>query len=208
MEQVLALYSQPYDPQRPLICVDERPCQLIDDVLVPLPMKPGQPQREDYEYKRNGVCTVFMAFEPHTGFRIVEVRQRRTKQDYAAFMQKVADHPGYAQAEQIVVVEDNLNTHNPGAFYTMLPAAEAYAIGQRFQMVYTPKKGSWLNMVEIEFSVLARQCLNRRIGDQAILERQVLAWVEARNAKKVTVHWQCSLDQARDKFQRIYPELT
>ena len=207
MEQVLELYSLPYNPKRPVICVDERPCQLIEDKLVPMPMQPGQPKREDYEYKRNGVCTVFMAFEPLTGFRITEVRDRRTKQDYAAFMQQVAEHPHFAEAEQIVVVQDNLNTHNPGSFYTILPAQAAYAFGQRFEMVYTPNHGSWLNMAEIEFSVLSRQCLNRRIGDQEVMEREVLAWTVERNQKQATVHWQFTLDKARDKFKRFYPEL-
>lgn len=207
MEQVLALYSLPYNPKRPVICVDERPCQLIEDKLVPMPMEAGRPKREDYEYKRKGVCTVFIAFEPHTGFRITETRDRRTKQDYAAFMQKVAQHPHFAECEQIVVVQDNLNTHNPGSFYTIMPAEEAYAFGQRFEMVYTPHKASWLNMAEIEFSVLARQCLNRRIGDEAVLEREVRAWTEERNLKQATVHWQFTLDKARDKFQRFYPEL-
>jgi hypothetical protein len=207
MEEVLVRYHQPYNPLRPVICVDERPCQLIEDKLVPLPLEPGQPKREDYEYKRNGVCTIFMAFEPHTGFRITEVRARRTKQDYAAFMQTVAQHPRYAQAEQIVVIQDNLNTHNPGSFYTILPAEAAYAFGQHFEMIYTPKKASWLNMAEIEFSVLARQCLHRRIGTQEELEGEVLAWTDERNLKQATVHWQFTLDKARDKFQRFYPKL-
>jgi len=208
MEQILEVYQRPYDPHRPQICVDERPCQLLGDVLVPVPMAPGKPKREDYEYQRNGVCTVFLAFEPHTGFRLVEVRKQRTKKDYAAFMYKVAHHPRYAQAEQLVVVQDNLNTHNPGSFYTLLPAEAAYALGQRFEMLYTPKKASWLNMVEIEFSVLARQCLNRRIGSQDILEREVLAWAEERNQKQAKVHWQFTVDKARDKFKRSYPELS
>ena len=204
MEQLLEVYSRPYDPNCPQLCVDERPCQLIGDVLVPLPMEPGKPKRESYEYQRNGVCTVFIAFEPHTGFRMVEVRKQRTKQDYAAFMQKVTQHPRYAQSEQIVVVQDNLNTHNPGSFYTLFPPAEAYAMAQRFEMIYTPKKASWLNMAEIEFSVLARQCLNRRIGSQDLLEQEVLAWVEERNQIKATVHWQFTIDKAREKFKRFY----
>ena len=208
MEQVLEVYSRPYNPKRPQICVDERPCQLIGDILVPLPMEPGRPKRQDYEYKRNGVCTVFLAFEPHTGFRLVEVRKQRTKKDYARFMQKIAQHPRYAQAEQIGIVQDNLNTHNPGSFYTIMPPTEAYAFGQRFEMIYTPKKASWLNMAEIEFSVLSRQCLNRRIGDQETLEQEVLAWAEERNQKSATVHWQFTMDKARDKFKRFYPQLS
>ena len=208
MERILEVYNRPYDPKRPQICVDERPCQLIGDVLVPLPMEPGKPKRQDYEYKRNGVCTVFLAFEPHTGLRIVEVREQRTKKDYAHFMQKIAQHPRYAQAEQIGIVQDNLNTHNPGSFYTLMPPTEAHAFGQRFEMIYTPRKASWLNMAEIEFSVLARQCLNRRIGNQDVLAREVLAWAEERNQKRVTVHWQFTMEKARDKFTRFYPELS
>jgi len=207
MEQILGVYNLPYDPKRPTICVDERPCQLIADVLVPLPMEAGKPKREGYEYKRNGVCTVFMAFEPQTGFRFVEVRQRRTKHDYAGFMQAIAQHPRYDQAEQIRVVQDNLNTHNPGSFYTILPPEEAYDLGQRFEMIYTPKKASWLNMVEMEFSALSRQSLNRRIGQLEVLEREVRAWVEERNQKQVSVHWQFTIDKARVKFNRHYPEL-
>ena len=197
MEQILGVYNLPYDPKRPTICVDERPCQLIA----------GKPKREGYEYKRNGVCTVFMAFEPQTGFRYVEVHQRRTKKDYARFMQTVAQHPRYDQAEQIRVVQDNLNTHNPGSFYTILPPEEAYALGQRFEMIYTPKKASWLNMVQMEFSALSRQSLNRRIGQLELLEREVRAWVEERNHKQVSVHWQFTIDKARVKFNRHYPEL-
>ena len=167
MELILDLYEQPYDPKRPLICVDERPCQLIDDILVPLPMEPGKAKRQDYHYKRNGVCTIFIAFEPLTGRRIVQVRKRRTKKDYAAFMQYVAEH--YRQADQIVVVQDNLNTHNPGSFYAAFSPQDAFALAQRFDMYYTPTQASWLNMVELELSVLARQCLDRRIGDMETL---------------------------------------
>jgi hypothetical protein len=208
MEQILDVYSLPYDPKRPLLCVDERPCQLIEDVLVPLPMAAGKPKREGYQYKRNGVCTVFMAFEPLTGFRIVEVCQQRTKKDYARFMQKVAQHPRYAQAEQIRIVQDNLNTHNPGSFYTLLPPEKAYALGQRFEMIYTSTKASWLNMVEIEFSALSIQCLNRRIGHIDILTQEVQSWVEERNQKQIKVHWQFTVDNAREKFKNHYPELS
>lgn len=206
MEAILDLYEQPYDPKRPLICVDERPCQLLDDILVPLPMEPGKTKRQDYHYKRNGVCTIFIAFEPLTGRRIVQVRKRRTKKDYAAFMKFVAGH--YPQAEQIVVIQDNLNTHNPGAFYAAFTPPEAFALAQRFEMHYTPTKASWLNMVEIELSVLARQCLDRRIADIETLEREVMAWVEQRNRVRATVHWQFTKDRARDKFKKFYPNLS
>ena len=206
MENVLDLYERSYDPKRPLICVDERPCQLIGDVLVPLPMEPGKPKREGYQYKRNGVCTVFIAFEPLTGRRFVQVRKRRTKKDYAAFMKYVADH--YPEADQIVVVQDNLNTHHPGSFYAAFKPAAAFALAQRFEMHYTPHKASWLNMVEIELSILAKQCLDRRIDNFETLKTEVLAWVKERNAKQATVNWQFTKDMARDKFHKFYPNLS
>jgi hypothetical protein len=205
MEQILDLYEQPYQSKRPLICVDERPCQLIGDVLVPLPMKPGKPKREGYQYKRNGVCTIFIAFEPLTGWRFVQVRSQRTKIDYAHFMQAVANH--FAQVELIRVVQDNLNTHNPGSFYQAFKPEKAFALAQRFEMCYTPNKASWLNMVEIELSILSKQCLDRRIGDRQTLEREVLAWVKQRNQQRATVHWQFTKDCARDKFKKFYPTL-
>ena len=203
MENILYLYGLPYDPSRPLVCFDERPCQLIEDVLVPLPMEPGKTKREDYHYKRNGVCTVFIAFEPLTGRRFVQVRQRRTKKDYAEFMQELATNH-YPSAERIVLVQDNLNTHSPGSFYAAFDPDEAFALAQRFEMHYTPVKASWLNMVEIELSVLSKQCLDRRIGDLDILEREVLAWVRRRNDQHATVHWQFTQVKARDKFNRFY----
>jgi hypothetical protein len=203
MEDILHLYARPYDPKRPVICFDERPCQLLGDVLVPLPMEPGKPQREGYQYKRNGVCTVFIAFEPLTGRRWIQVRERRTKNDYAQFMAWVAAQ--YPEAEVIVLVQDNLNTHTPGSFYQAFSPEEAFALAQRFEMHYTPPKASWLNMVEIELSILSKQCLDRRIGDMATLEREALAWAEKRNAQRATVHWQFTSQKARDKFSRFYP---
>ena len=207
MENILYLYGLPYDPSRPLVCFDERPCQLIEDVLVPLPMDPGKTKREDYHYKRNGVCTVFIAFEPLTGRRFVQVRQRRTKKDYAEFMQELAESH-YPSAEQIVLVQDNLNTHSPGSFYAAFDPDEAFALAQRFEMHYTPTKASWLNMVEIELSVLSKQCLDRRIGDLDTLEREVLAWVRRRNDQHATVHWQFTQMKARDKFKRFYLDMS
>ena len=200
------LYELPYDPKRPLICIDERPCQLIGDVLVPIPMQPGKPKREGYQYKRHGVCTVFMALEPLTGWRFVMVRKRRTKKDYARFMQAVVDH--FVEAEKIMVVQDNLNTHNPGSFYQLFPPATAFALAQRFEMHYTPTKASWLNMVEIELSILSKQCLDRRIAEMETLEREVLAWVAQRNRQQATINWQFSQVKARDKFSRFYPALS
>jgi hypothetical protein len=203
MEDILHLYELAYDPKRPLICVDERPCQLIEDILVPLPMAPGQSKREDYHYKRNGVCTLFIAFEPLTGRRWVQVRKQRTKKDYAEFMQELAKQ--FPKADQLVIVQDNLNTHSPGSFYAAFRPEQAWALAQRFEMHYTPTQASWLNMVELELSTLCRQCLDRRIGDMQTLEREVLAWVKERNAKRATVHWQFTKSKARDKFSRFYP---
>lgn len=199
------LYEQPYDPNYPLLCFDERPCQLLGEVLVPVPMKPGQVKRQDYQYQRNGVCTVLIAFQPLTGWRFVQVRRQRTKKDYALFMQALAQH--FPQAEKIRLVQDNLNTHSPGSFYETLAPEAAFALAQRFEMHYTPKKASWLNMVEIELSILSKQCLDRRIADIETLRHEVLAWVNARNAKRATVHWQFTKDRARLKFQNFYPTL-
>ena len=166
-------------------------------------MEPGKPKRRDYHYKRNGVCTVFIAFEPLTGRRFVQVRKQRTKKDYAEFMQWVTAQ--YPRAETIVVVQDNLNTHNPGSFYQAFAPEQAFALAQRFEMHYTPTKASWLNMVEIELSILSKQCLDRRIADMETLEREALAWVEERNARRATIHWQFTKDKAREKFSRFYP---
>jgi hypothetical protein len=203
MENILHLYALPYDPKRPVVCVDERPCQLIDDVLVPLPMEPGKPKRQDYHYKRNGVCTVFIAFEPLMGHRFVQVREHRAGKDYALFMQSV--NAQYPEAEVIVVIQDNLSTHNPGSFYQAFTPEDAFALAQRFEMHYTPTKASWLNMVEIELSVLSKQCLDRRIGAMETLEREALAWTDERNTKRTTVHWQFTQDKARDKLAKFYP---
>ena len=203
METVLHLYQLPYDPMYRLVCVDERPCQLIDEVIAPIPMKSDKLKREDYHYKRNGVASLFIAFEPLTGQRIVEVRDRRTKVDYAHFLKKVAQH--YPQAVKIRLVQDNLNTHNPSAFYQTFEASQAFELTQRFEMHYTPKRASWLNMVEIERSVLSKQCLSRRIGEVSKLEREVTAWAEARNRDHASINWQFTLNQARRKFCRFYP---
>lgn len=203
MEKILDLYEQPYDPKHPLICFDERPCQLIDDVLTPLAMEPGKPKREDTQYKRKGVCSLLIAFEPLTGQRFVQIRKQRTKQDYAHFMKELAG-VRYPNAEQIVLIQDNLNTHSPGSFYATFPGAEAFALAESFQMHYTPNHASWLNMVEIELSILARQCLKRRIGDIQTLEGEVLALVKKRNDQKATVQWRFTKNDARNKFERFY----
>jgi len=206
MEDILYLYALPYDSKWPLLCFDERPCQLLEDVLAPLPLEPGRPRREDYHYKRNGVCTVFIAFEPHTGQRFVQIRKRRTKKDYAEFMQALAQQ--YAGAEKIRLIQDNLNTHTPGSFYAALDPEAAFALGQRFEMHYTPPRASWLNMVEIELSILSKQCLDRRIADIETLEREVLAWVKERNARRATVQWQFTTADARARFSKFYPGLS
>jgi hypothetical protein len=203
MEDVLHQYHLPYDPRHPLICFDERPCFLIEDVGGLLPMSPGKAKRYHYEYHKNGSCCVFLAFEPHTGFRSVEVRERRTASDYAAFMQTLlARH--YPGVESIRLVQDNLNTHTPGSFSEVLPPAEAFALAQKVEPHYTPKKGSWLNMAEIEFAALSKQCLDRRIPEVATLRREVLAWTERRNHEGKTVTWKFSQDKARQKLHRHY----
>jgi hypothetical protein len=202
MEEVLDVYEQPYDPQKPVICLDERPCQLIGDVVQPIPMKPGQVQRQDCYYKRNGTCVAMMAFEPLAGRRIIEVKERRTKKDYAKFIKKVEQ--AYRKAERIVLVQDNLNTHNPSSFYETFSPKRAFRLSQRFQMVYTPKKASWLNMAEIELSTLSKQCLDRRIGDIKTFSKEVHAWSGQRNRRKATVSWQFTKNVARDKLNRHY----
>lgn len=203
MEDVLHQYHLPYDPQHPLLCVDERPCFLIEEAGAILPMSPGKAKRYHYEYKKNGSCCVFLACEPQTGFRYVEVRDRRTAVDYAEFMQTLlARH--YPQAKSIRLVQDNLNTHTPGAFFEVLPPEEAFPLAQRLEPPYTPKKGSWLNMAEIEFAALSKQSLDRRIPDVETLRREVLAWAERRNQDKKTVQWKFSQPDARQKLHRHY----
>jgi len=205
MEQVLDCYEKPYNPDYPVVCFDERPCQLIEDVLQPIPVKEGQSKREDYHYKRNGTATVLAAIEPLKGKRIVEVRKQKTKKDYAEFMNEVVKH--YPKAKKIILIQDNLNTHNPSSFYENMPAQEAFALSQRFEMIYTPKKASWLNMAEIEFSALSKQCLDRRIGDLKMLIKEVGAWARKRNKYKVKINWQFTKNKAREKFERFYDDI-
>jgi DDE superfamily endonuclease len=202
MEDVLHLYGLPYDEQRPVVCFDEMPIQLLGDVVAPLEMKPGKPRREDYEYARGGVAVLLVAFEPLTGRRLVETSRQRTKADYCRFMQRVAGM--YPRAEKVVLVQDNLNTHNASSFYENLPAAEAFSLAQRFEMHYTPKKGSWLNMAELELSAISRICLSRRIASIAELDGEVQALVKERNELGVKVEWQFSVSQAREKLSRHY----
>jgi len=206
MEDLLTLYTQPEDPQRPLVCMDEVPKQLISDVCEPIPAQPGQSLRVDYEYQRNGVANLFMFFEPFQGQRHVKVTNTRTRVDRAEAMRELADeiHP---KAEKIIVVLDNLNTHTPAAFYLAFKPEEAQRLVQRFEFHFTPKHGSWLNMAEIELSVLSRQCINRRIPDEQTLAKEVHAWVDDRNSKVVKVDWRFSTAEARIKLKRLYPKI-
>lgn len=189
-----------------MLWYDERPCQLLGDVLVPLPLQPGHPRRYDYEYERHGTCCVLLAFEPHTGFRYVQVRERRTAIDYTQFMQALVRLHD-PTVERIRLVQDNVNTHTPGAFYHVLPPEEAFQFAQRFDRHYTPKKGSWLNMAEIELAALAKQCLDRRIPDRETLEKETLAWAHKRNQERKTVNWKFAQNAAREKLKNKYPML-
>ena len=202
MEDVLHLYGLPYDEQRPLVCFDELPVQLLGEVVAPLPMKECRSLRFDYEYEREGTACLLVAFEPLTGRRLVETSRRRTKADYCRFMRRVAGM--FPAAGQVVLVQDNLNTHDASSFYENLPPADAFALARRFEMHYTPKKGSWLNMAELELSALSRICLSRRISSIEALDREVQAIVKERNELKIKVEWQFSITQAREKLGRHY----
>jgi hypothetical protein len=206
MEDVLEVYKRPYDPKRPLVCMDEMPKQLLADLRAPLPVQPGQPLREDYEYKREGVADVFMVFEPLRGKRWIEITKQRRRQEWAEVMRKVSDEL-YPDAEKIVIVLDNLNTHSPASFYQVYPPTEARRLTERFEFHYTPKHGSWLNMAEIELSVLVRQCLNGRIPNLEVLSAEVSAWQDHRNSEVVKVHWQFTTADARVKLKKLYPNI-
>lgn len=205
MEDVLHLYSLPYDEKRPVVCFDELPVQLLGEVVAPLPLQAGKPERYDYEYEREGTACLLVAFEPLTGKRVVETSKQRTKADYCRFQRGVAEI--WPEAEKIVLVQDNLNTHNASSFYENLPPAEAFALAQRFEMHYTPKKGSWLNIAELELSALSRICLSRRLPSVQELDREVQALVKERNEFQITVTWQFSMAQARKKLSRHYEKV-
>ena len=205
MEHLLELYARPYDPRYPVVCFDERPCFLIGEVMEPLPGKVGQVAKEHYAYEKNGSCSLLAAIEPRTGNRLAQVHTRRTKREYTLFFQALAAR--YPDAVKIHLVQDNLNTHNASSFYEYLPAEDAFALAQRFEFHYTPKSASWLNMIEIEFSALARGCLHQRIPTQSQLEQEVLALVQERHDQHIRIHWQFSLEAARDKFQRHYVKI-
>ena len=202
MEDVLYLYNLPFDDKRPLICFDEMPVQLLGEVVVPLPMKEGQSTRFDYEYKREGTACLLVAFAPLTGQRMVETSRQRTKADYCRFIQRVAEM--FPKAEKVVLVQDNLNTHNASSFYENLPPQEAFSLAQRFEMHYTPKKGSWLNMAELELSALSRICLSRRIPSIEEVDREIQSLVKERNELAIKVEWQFSIAKARKKLSRHY----
>jgi hypothetical protein len=206
MEEVLDVYARRFDPARPVVCVDEGGKQLIGDVREPLPVHPGARARYDSEYRRGGVANLFMCFEPLAGVRHVQVTQRKTSVDFAHFLKQISDL-WYPQVGIIVLVCDNLSTHTPAALYEAFAPAQARRLAQRFEWHYTPKHGSWLNVAEMELSVLARQCLDRRIPDQATLVREVAAWEQHRNATVVKVHWQFTTADARIKLARLYPTI-
>jgi transposase len=206
MEDVLEVYHRPLAPKRPVVCVDEGGKQLIGEARPPLPIRPGSPAKEDYEYVRNGMANLYMAFEPLAGRRRVEVTERKTKVDFARLLKRIADE-WYPEADRVTLVMDNLSTHKPAVLYEVFEPAEARRILGRLEFVYTPKHGSWLNMAEIELSVLARQCLDRRIPDMDTLRLEVAAWEDARNVSAVKVVWQFTTTDARIKLKRLYPVL-
>jgi hypothetical protein len=206
MEDVLEVYKRPYDPKRPVVCLDETSKQLIGEVEVPVLAAPGQVAHYDYEYVRNGVANIFMISEPLAGRREVEVTDRRTRKDYALCLRKIADEM-YPDAEVVVLVQDNLNTHSPASLYETFDPAEARRLMNRFEVHYTPKHGSWLDMAEIELGILGRQCLSRRIDNVADLRRETMTWKIDRNAASTKVNWQFTTADARIKLRRLYPSL-
>jgi hypothetical protein len=206
MEDVLDVYERPYDARFPVVCMDETNTQLLADPRPPLPLSPGRPRRIDYEYVRHGTRNLFLAVEPLRGWRQVTVTTRRTKRDWATFMRDLADRC-YADAERIIVVLDNLNTHGPASFYDAFPPAVARRLTRRFEFHYTPTHGSWLNIAEIELSVLARQCLATRLPDPEALAGEVAVWTTARNAATVRIDWHFTTADARTKLKRLYPSL-
>jgi hypothetical protein len=203
MEKVLDVYKRPYDPLHPVVCMDESPKQLIGEKRVPIPASKGQPEKHDYEYIRHGVCNIFIACEPLAGKRMVTITERKTKRDWAIFLEEIAEQ--YKEAETITLVMDNLNTHEPGSLYESFPPVKAKALWDRFEFVYTPKHGSWLNMAEIELNVLTGQCLNRRIDNIEEVRKEASAWQEHRNNKNAKVNWHFTTENARIKLLRLYP---
>jgi DDE superfamily endonuclease len=203
-EDVLEIYQRPLDPAHPVLCRDETSKPLVGETRVSLPAAPGPPRREDYEYERNGVANLFLFWEPLTGWREVQVTERRTRTDWAGAMRELSDRH-YPAAERITVVLDNLNTHGPASFDEAFAPDEARRLTERFDFHYTPKHGSWLNIAEIEFSVLSRQCLDRRIGEAEVLRSEIGAWQQKRNEASKTIAWQFTTADARIKLKRLYP---
>jgi hypothetical protein len=206
MENILAVYTRPHDPDRPLVCLDETSKQLIRETRVPVPMKPGRPARVDYEYERNGTANIFMLFAPLEGWRHVEVTDRHAAVDYAAILRDLSDRY-FPDASKIVLVQDNLSTHTAASLYAAFEPAEAYRLAQRFEWHYTPKHGSWLDMAESELGVLSSQCLDRRIEDKDSLIQEVAAWSRHRNKHHAKANWQFTNENARVKLRRLYPSL-
>ena len=206
MEDVLEVYHRPFDPRRPLVCLDEVPVQLVGQTRTPLPARPGEPERYDYEYVRNGTANLFMVFQPLLGVRWVKVTERRTARDLAEVLRELVEEI-HDEAQKVVLVTDNLNTHGPGCLYEAFEPARARRIAEKLEWHYTPKHGSWLNMAEIELAALGKQCLGRRIGSREELQREVAAWQEERNERLVEVHWQFTTAKARIKLRRLYPSV-
>ncbi len=206
MERVLALYAEPYDATRPVVCFDERPCVLHAEVRPALPVRPGQCARQDHEYERRGSCCVLMAFEPHRAWRHAWVRSQRRRVEFAAFVRYLAEEV-YPAAERIRLVCDQLNTHTAASFYEAFAPAEARRLAERVEFVHTPVHGSWLNVIEVEFSIMVRQCLRRRLARQEAVGREVAAWVGHRNAEGGTVAWRMTTADAREKLKRLYPSV-
>jgi hypothetical protein len=206
MEDVLEVYKRPHDPRRPVVCLDETSKQLIGEMRTPAPAAPGRVARYDYEYVRNGVANLFMIFEPLAGWRDVEVTDRRTKRDWAECVRRLSDEI-YPDAERIVLVQDNLNTHSPASLYEAFAPAEAKRIADRLEMHYTPKHGSWLDMAEIELGILGRQCLSQRIDNVDELRHESKTWSGERNAAGKKVRWQFTTDDARIKLKKLYPSI-
>jgi hypothetical protein len=207
MEQVLEVYCRPYDARHPVICMDEQPKQLIDEVRVPIPARPGEEAKEDFEYVRRGVCVAWMFVEPLGGWRTAPVSERRTAIDWAQQVKEVADAPRYAHAERITLVSDQLNTHRLASLYEAFPPEEALRLARKLELVHTPKHGSWLNMAEPELSVLTRQCLGKRIGRMERVYELAQQWATARNQRQTGIDWQFRTKQARTKLKYLYPKI-
>lgn len=206
MEDVLDVYKRPYDSKRPQVCLDETSKQLVGEILRPIPPQPGKPRREDHEYVRNGVANLFMIVEPLTGKCHVEITEHRTKIDWAKLIKKLVDEL-YPDAEVIVLVMDNLNTHLKSSLYEAFEPEEAKRLADKLEIHYTPKHGSWLDMAEIELSVLSKQCLNRRIPDMVTLHNEVLAWLDFRNKQANPINWRFTIEDARIKLRKLYPTI-